>query len=64
MYATNACGDDGAGAAGGHATVDDKHVDDGFLNWQPGLTLIVVVMSLLLMMGLHRLLTHLSATDG
>ena len=26
----NACGDDGAAAAGGHATEDDKHADDGF----------------------------------
>jgi hypothetical protein len=26
----NACGDDGAAAAGGHATVDDKHADIGF----------------------------------
>jgi hypothetical protein len=56
----NACGDGVAAAAVGHATVEDKHVDDSFLNT----IMTVVVMSLLKKMGLHGLLTHLSAIDG
>jgi len=55
----NARDDDAAAAAVRHATVDDKHVENKFLNT----IMTVLVKSMLMKTGLHWLLTHLPAIE-